>query len=455
MLRLPGAMLRVRKQGFVQVGTLAVLAAAVSSGGCGKATKMNPDGGDGVVTTTPDGLPGLQSFDVVAVLRSTGTTTLPQALSTSSFTMVIDVDAGLAIVGANGSGAVVGLTSTDRWTFRSTGPFEAARAGTACGAGLDDVIFETIEVTIAGGSLTGSAQGTALIPCGDCAIPVVFTAFLTGTSDVTPPALRGFSSLPTSPFDGFRLVTSEPLPATATARLIADDGAVIDLVPQIIPGDVPILVSFTKPELLLRAGHAYSISLDGLVDFAGHADLSGLPLRLASFTAAPTVPADGFESATGNVLGGAMVMTAGPLPAIAGNTSLYIGAANVPALDSPTGRSLMVRLSRRAGETKVRLSYRTVAGQASTGFSGWLRAGSEGATPGPFEHWLGTAPGSTAEMLTVAGQTVYASPVASKEVMLPADVTDEVLVWITPSVSTCISFAPASAGLLIDDLRLE
>ena len=447
-------MLWMRKQGSVLVGILAVLAlaGAVSGGGCGKAMQANPDGGG--VITTPDASPGRRSFDVVAVLHATGATALPQVNSINTFTMVLDVEAGLAIVGANGSGAVVGVTSNDGRTFRSAGAFTAARPDTDVCSVREVVTYDSFEVTVAGGSLTGSASGTALISCGDCAIPVAVTASLTGSSDVTPPALRGFSP-PPSPFDSFALVTSEPLPATATARLVADDGAVIDLARGIIADEVPMLASFSKPDVVLRAGHAYSISLDGLVDFAGHADLSGLPLRLVSFTAAPRVPADGFESATGSVLGGAMVMTAGPLPAIAGTTSLYIGAANVPALDSANGRSLMVRLSRQAGETKLRLSYRSVAALASTGFSGWLRVGSEGATAGPFEHWLGAAPADTAEMLTVAGQMVFASPVASKEVMLPADVTDEVLVWITPDSSVCSRFAPPSAGLLIDDLRLE
>jgi hypothetical protein len=115
----------------------------------------------------------------------------------------------------------------------------------------------------------------------------------------------------------------------------------------------------------------------------------------------------------------------------------------------------MVRLSRQAGQTKLRLSYRTVAALASTAFSGWMKVGSEGATPGPFEWWLGAAPGNAAEMLTVAGQAAFASPVDSREVMLPADVTDEVLVWITPSSSVCSVLGPMSAGMLIDDLRLE
>lgn len=446
-------MLRIRKQGAVRVGTLAVLAAATAAGGCGKATQANPDGGDGVVTT-PDAQAGRHSFDVVAVLHATGTTALPQTLSTSSFTLVLDADARLAIVGANGGGAVVGVTSADGRTFRSAGRFTVPRVNTdSCSSGLDDVTYDNFEVTVAGGSLIGSAGGTALIPCGDCAIPVAFTASLTGSSDVTPPALRAFRTPPTSPLDTFRLVTSEPLPASATARLVADDGAVIDLVPQIVAGDLPIVVAFSKPAVVLRAGHAYSITLDGLVDFAGHVDPGGPPLRLASFVAAPAVPEDGFESARESVLGGAMVMTAGPLPAIAGNITLYVGTKGAPALDSSTGRSLMVRLARQPGDTKLRFSYRSVGLQAQAYFVGTMTLGSEGATPGPLE-WLGDVVG-TAEMLTVAGQTVFVSPVGTKEAALPPDATDEVLFAILPATVSCFPGGSPNVGLLIDDLRLE
>ena len=68
---------------------------------------------------------------------------------------------------------------------------------------------------------------------------------------------------------------------------------------------------------------------------------------------------DGFEFATGDVVGGAMVMTRGALPAISGNTSLYIGTPFAPALEGIGNRSsLMVRLARQAGDTKLRFSHR-------------------------------------------------------------------------------------------------
>jgi len=58
-------------------------------------------------------------------------------------------------------------------------------------------------------------------------------------------------------------------------------------------------------------------------------------------------------------------------------------------------------------------------------------------------------------MLAVAGNTVYASPVGLAERPLPVDATDEVLVIIEPGSFSCGPIFPVSAGLMIDDLRLE
>ena len=55
----------------------------------------------------------------------------------------------------------------------------------------------------------------------------------------------------------------------------------------------------------------------------------------------------------------------------------------------------------------------------------------------------------------VAGNTVYASPVGLAERPLPVDATDEVLVIIEPGSFSCGPIFPVSAGLMIDDLRLE
>jgi hypothetical protein len=423
------------------------LIVAASSGGCGRVAATT-DGSP----ATPDGGTGRRSFDVLAVLTAADGGTGSGLPATNGFTLVLDPDASRAIAGGNGFGAVVGVTSTDGRTFRSTAPFAVGDDPSAC-TSVGNVMYQALEVTITGGSLAGTASGIAVVSCGDCSFNVPFSASLSGTADTTPPTLRASGPPPSNPFDLFNLVTSEPLPATAVARLVADDGAAIDLVPQIVDGTVPLIVGFSKPDVVLRAGQGYVVAFDGLVDFAGLTDPTGPPLRLSSFPAAPTVPEDGFESATSDTLGGALVMTGGPLPAIDGNTSIYIGGGGAPGLDLSTGRSLMVRLERQPGDTTLRFSYRVVAFQILPTFYGVLRVGSEGASTGPPVNGI-VDQSSATEMLTVSGRTVFATVPAEMDVALPADATGTVLLVLGPNRSAC-SEPSTGEGLLIDDLRLE
>jgi len=435
-----------------------VLLGVVSSAGCGTAAQVHVDGGDGSsITPTPDAPVGTwRSFDVAAVLTWADAFTDGQPLPpTNNFTLVVDADARLAIGGGNGNGAVVGLTSADGLTFRSTGGFIVNAANVQACKIHADVHYDSFEVTIVDGALTGTASGTARNPCEACGINVPFTATLTGTRDATPPALAVYGLAPVSPFDPFIINASEPLPASATARLVADDGAAIDLVPDLFDGDVPMVVGFYNPVVARRAGQGYTVALDGLVDFAGQGASSGSPLRIA-FPAAPAMPEDGFESATAGSFGGATIMKEGPLPPIAGSTSLYFGTSVAPALDSSDGHVLMLRLSRQAGDTKLRFAYRTVALQAMMAFSGGLWAGAEGAPPDDLHpHSFLSAPTGLGQPLAVAGQAMFASAVTTMELPLPAGATGQVVFVIENNFPGCALPGAQSAGLLIDDLRLE
>ena len=434
-------------------GTLArLIIIGASLIGCGKGTQAKPDGGDGSVI--PNDVPpvGMRSFDVVAVLSSDGSTKTP---ATSRFTLVLDPASGRAIVGANGRGAVITVTSDDGRRFRSSNEFWAEDDIADACSGAEGVRYDRLDVTVSAAGLTGSATGAASISCGDCSFFVPFSATLTGATDKTPPTLRAAGVVPTTPFAAFGLRASEPLPATVTARLVGDDGASISLIPTVMDGDVPLVVGFTKPDVVLRAGQGYVVTLDGLVDFAGLADTAGPPLRVAAFPSAAIVSEDGFEAVTATTLGGAQVVrTDGALPPIAGSTSLYLGQPGAPGLDASNGRSLLVKLARQAGDTKLRFSYRSVSAGAQPSFSGAVRIGSEGAMPGPYGSFPGIAGTPETLTLTVSGQPVYASAVAAMELALPADVTDEVLVSIVPNDFSC-SPARFTGGLLIDDLRLE
>jgi hypothetical protein len=58
--------------------------------------------------------------------------------------------------------------------------------------------------------------------------------------------------------------------------------------------------------------------------------------------------------------------------------------------------------------------------------------------------------------VTVGGRPAFASPVGTASLELQADTTDEVVVQISGVPPSCgPAPAPAPAGLLIDDLRLE
>jgi hypothetical protein len=86
-------------------------------------------------------------------------------------------------------------------------------------------------------------------------------------------------------------------------------------------------------------------------------------------------------------------------------------------------------------------------------FIATLQVGSEGASAGPADHTLGPMPIN--QMLTVAGRFAYAGPVMVKEVALPADATNDVLLFIGFSNFTCSPIGFTGVGILIDDLRLE
>jgi hypothetical protein len=95
-----------------------------------------------------------------------------------------------------------------------------------------------------------------------------------------------------------------------------------------------------------------------------------------------------------------------------------------------------------------------VGAQTPPSFVGFVRVGSEGASPGsPAFSFSSAMP--VVETLTVGGMTAYATAAAVLEQALPTDATDQVLVVIAPVDFSCGPFRSANAGLLIDDMRLE
>jgi hypothetical protein len=421
--------------------------ALLATAGCGTRGGQDVDGGAPPLT-------GVHSFDVVAGLGVGGSASSSDLPPTVRFTLVLDADANHAIVGAQGTAAVVPMgMNGDKRTLAT---FSVGLASTQC-SGASSIDFDSLSVTANGTSLTGTGAGNARVSCGDCEFMVPFSANIVGGPDVTPPLLFP-TSIPASPFQIFSLVASEPLLATSTAHLTGDDGTTIDLEPNIVAGDVPLVSGFSGPNVVLPTGVGLTISIDQLVDFAGLHGATDAPLRFVYFPPAPLLPDDGFETVTGTTFGGATVISDGPLPPISAARSVYFGGQSAPAPTGVTvGKELRVRLAVPPGATKLGFSYRLVSLTAGGGFTGTVNVGSVGKTSA--SSFLSTTVGGMLMngMFTTwpDGQGVWITDTSTFELALPADVTSEVLVDVEPFDPSCRQIAGSLGGILLDDLRLE
>jgi len=401
---------------------------------------------------TPDGAEattGPRSFDVVATLTATSAASLP---ATNRFTLRIDPAAGQAIGGGGGEAHAVALGSDDGRSFSIRAAIGVGVSQSPC-SGLVRVAYETLDFTVTDAKLTGHAAGHAFFAApGGAPPPVAFDATLDGVPDKTPPSLivhpSGAASDPLAPF---QVWTSEPLPASALARLVGGDGAVSGLVPEMVEGAVPLIASFAKPTLTLPPGATFdALYSDDVTDLAGNAAPLGVAVRLPSVDAAPLVPPDGFESAAGDTLGGAAILRSGPGIPIAGAASAYIGGSDAPA---PAGvvlsPRLVVRMTVPPAATKLAFSYRELA-LGDKNDLGSVQIGSVGRAPGPAMP-LQVPP--TFEPVIWSARTLDESALATMEVPLPDAIGAEVIVVIRTS-ATCPTGA-GSPGLLVDDLRLE
>ena len=373
--------------------------------------------------------------------------------STNTFTLVLDADVRRVIIGGAGQGAVLPVTSTDGQRFR-VAKFSVGVMGSSC-SGPTVFNYSSFDFTVSGSTLHGTAEGAVEVSCGDCEFNVPFTAKLAGTADTTPPLLFATSgTVPADPFEAFSVTTSEPLPTTATARLLASDGSHVDLEPVIIAGDIPLVTGFSKPNVVLPYGNGYVVAVDGLVDFAGHAGAADTPLQLTAFETPPLLPEDGFESSSSGQVGGATVISSGgALPPITGARSVYIGAKGAPApAGIAVGSALLVRLMVQPGDKVLRFSYRMVSPMPGFGFVGTVALGSVGHSVAD-SHSI-TPAQSTQTTMLIDGSSVSLSVVATLEIALPVDIDDELVVAFETSRSGCGLPVPP-VGLLIDDLCVE
>jgi hypothetical protein len=291
---------------------------------------------------------------------------------------------------------------------------------------------------------------------GDQLFAADVTATLAGVVDATPPRFGALAG-EIDPLAPPTFLPSEPLPSTATASLVgAASGDVIALVPATVqgPGNGQVVTALAVPGQALRAGETYTMKIDGVADFAGHA-VAQAP-TFTTRAAPPLAPEDGFEGVATPTLGGAGVLRGQPLMPIAGATSLILNTGvggGFGFLPYMLGPSLAVRLAVSPGDTVVRFERTIVATSALPRgrFYGTTRVASPGGAIG-----VGPALEATdlVQVTLPLDGDVFVSSAWTIEVPLPAGTKDEVTFEIIGDTAGC-GLPPPSTALIIDDLRVE
>ena len=194
---------------------------------------------------------GQRSFIVQAQLQTDA------GLSSHVFTLVLDADRGLAIVGANGSGSSGGVQQQADGTLRVD---RAVVFGvTVAGACSASVRYDSLAFNLdSAGGLTGAADGQLTTIVGDVAFSSPVKASLTGAADAVAPRLflTASGNDLTDPFTPFSVSSPEPLPVESYPALRAAGGDVVALIP--VPPE-KYVVAFSKPGILLRYGETYTV----------------------------------------------------------------------------------------------------------------------------------------------------------------------------------------------------
>jgi hypothetical protein len=412
-----------------------------------------PDAGDAAAVVTLFG----RAFEVTATLTVMAPAgdegvwlDFPQ---THAFTLVFDAGSHRTLTAARGfDWATTPVTFSDgtgSTTLVMTLPYERSCSRDA------KLLFDDVSFSVSDGVLTGSARGRVEFQSGADVLSAPLTASLVGVPDRTPPTL----TMPTSPVDPLAelsFAASEPLPATVTAKLVgAPSGDDIDLEASRIAGPERAIRAFTKPDLMLRAGETYTLSVEGLTDFVGNA--SAVPAATFTTRAAPPLAvADGFESLTGNTYAGAGVLADGPLTAIAGQKSLLLNTGfggGFGFLPYDLGPSLVVRLAIPKGATVVRFERQLIAPDPTQGaaFVGALRLAS---LLRPVETTMNVAATDFRQVTLPGNGDVYVSPVATVELPLPPGAAEEVTFEIIGVTFQC-GLPPSPTVLVVDGLRVE
>jgi hypothetical protein len=392
--------------------------------------------------------PGLRAYTVASVFQTDGGVIgVGPVPASHTFTLVLDGNQRLAISGGRGEGNVTPFEQTATGTggaaqsFRTTGGAHRFSLS-AGGCSGSSVTYSEIAVAVDGaGNLIGTGSGQLLVVSGDVGLVVASTMLLTGVADSQPPTLTSPDA--TDPFSAAGVTPSEPLPPGAVPTLRSASGDAMALLASSSARDF-FFTLFSRPPFLLRYSEQYTVSIDGIRDFAGYPAVAGSGLTFTTGPRPPLAAEDGFESVPESGFAGAKVLSGAD--AISGARSLYIPPASFPTAPP----RLAFRLAVAPGDRFLRFAYRTVNPSSSTAV--YFAMGSEGgliirlALPGD-------PPPLT--QATIDGTAVTLGPTMTFAAALSADVTDEIVVQRTGSPAACGFPSPPIPGIIIDDVRVE
>lgn len=389
------------------------------------------------------GLTGRRAFDVTVTLTAASPSfpSGPNSFPTSAkATVVVDTTAGWLLMGGVGQGSTTTIAATgDKLAIAAPVTLVVPFAN-ACNGGIT-LNFASLELAVdSSGRLQGTGTGQASYITGDVGYNQTFTATLDGAPDATPPSLvLGTGVL--DPLAPARLAASEPLPPGTKARLVAADGSIVELSPEVPAVAAPAFVVAFRVPFALSFGGSYQVALDQMADFAGnHAVATQAPPLVTP--AAPALLTDGgFESTTG--MDSALISAGGDLPVISGTKSYYLPAGTWQA------GSVTFRLPVHAGDQAVHFSYRVVSMYQSAGFYGAIVVASAGAPIASLSQLpMGTP---TTTVTSASGGTLTVGLVSTLDLTLPDASAPEVFLRISGASSGC-GLPPPSAGLIIDDV---
>jgi hypothetical protein len=407
-------------------------------------------GGGAVDTAWDVAFAGRRSFEVTSQVSTDG-----GAGASHTFTMTLDPDRQIAIIGTPGSGNVAPVEQTAggglRLRLGSTDTFAfPIPVVAACGA---TVIYNDLNFTIDdSGRLSGTGRGSRATydPAGGTNVPA--TMVLAGIPDVDPPTLSlAAGGDLADPWTPLWVVASEPLPVGQPPPALRSLGGDLVLFAA-QSNNEPFVAVLARPTRMLRFGDQYRVTFDGLTDFAGHPPTSAASATFTTRPLPPLIAADGFESITDETVGGARILSGPGAPTISGARSLYL-----PPVDSLGTSSTVTQFALRvpiaAGDTVVRFAYRTVnPGDTSNIYYVIASVG------GP----IGTAVlpadvGGATTPATIDQTSVTLGAIQTATIGLPASTYVEIVLARTASQpAACGGPAPRPVpGLLLDDLRAE